>query len=384
MKKGWIIAIGVVVVLIIAVALSVRPIVDSVIEKKLGDKLDVDYKHLSVNIFKRSATVRGVSLKTKDVKGLVFASAHIEQLAYRRDSIYLTGADLEIVPAEQPGNTTRIVVTGLTSTAVSLADIKRDTIRIDSIHIAAIGLTSAKDRNVDAPPMVKKMLWQTVQSIPIPLHVRRLAFDDFDIEYRETPAGGSTAGVVTLTDGVGGVSNLTNMVARAGADEQADASGHGRFFVIDLRTLLQHSGELVFKARFPVAPSDNHWDIAGQLGATDLTAFNRAVEPLMNARIDSGMVQGMNFNIVGNAVSSHIDMTMRYTDLEVALLKKNDHSQERGLLTFALDNILIRHSNPGANGKLRTGSGENTHDPQRSMYNFIWKSFIPGLKQTVI
>ncbi len=244
---------------------------------------------------------------------------------------------------------------------------------IDSVSLASADIASYKNKKVYQQPRTKRMLYQSIQRLPLPVDIKALSFENLDVTYDELAANGSSPGVVTLSGGSGKAVNVTNI-----------AEGHDRFITIDLSTVLFASGRLNVRFRFPVSAADNHWEVTGRLGATDMKAFNRAIEPLMNARITSGRIKSIDFAITGTLARSHTDMTMAYNDLQVEFLDK--HDRKRGFLTFLVDDVLIRSDNPGRDGrgKLRDSKGEYERDPERSMWNYLWHSLFSAILKTVV
>ncbi len=251
--------------------------------------------------------------------------------------------------------------------------IAQKALSIDSVKLGGTRLKSYKNRQIYEAPRHKPLLWQTIQALPIPVEIRHIAFLDADIEYDELSATGDSPGVVTLDDMHGEARNMTNI-----------AEGNERFFRVDLQTVLMGEGDFVATCLFPVDAADDHWEVSGRLGATDLRSFNQALEPLMNVRIDSCNLQSLDFQIIGTHIESSVNLTMLYTDLNVELLRRHDHTRKLGLPTLVLDNFVLKHANPLPGQSVRQGSGTHTHDYERSTFNFIWKSVVPGVTRTVL
>jgi hypothetical protein len=269
---------------------------------------------------------------------------------------------------------TELAIDSIECAGFDMARLVNDKIlAIDSVSLASARVASYKNRKVYQKPAVKLMAWQTLQNLPLKLDIRILAFAGVDVRYDELAADGDAPGVMEITGGKGTIKNLTNIVEE-----------HDRFFTVDVSALLMHSGHMVATCRFPVNPADDYWEITGRVGRTDMTAFNRVLTPLMHVDVKSGVIQSLDYHLTGTLAHSHIRLTMAYNDLDVALLKKHDHKHERGFLTFLADRVLVRNDNPGRNGKLRESEGNHNRDPYRSMYNYIWRSFVPAIVKTVI
>lgn len=397
------------------------------IERQIeGSGVHVDLGRVAVNLPRRNVTIHNstVQLQHDDTavpeQGIIALEATIDRISARGVSYnkkHLDAAQIELSTRNatlalcgKRGNTTlvelaamSVSVAGMETARVAIDSLsvtfgdERDKNRVslhrfaaegivvdsllasrralivDSVTAERVVVVSSKNRNVPETPRVKPLLWQSVQRLPIALDIKKIVYDDLDITYCELAPDAARYGVVSILDGRGTVANLTNI-----------AANHGRFFVVDMVATLMHSGEITAQARFPVDSLDNRWTMEGRVGRSEMKAFNAAVEPLVDVRITEGVLQGMDYAIEGTDTHSHVRLTMRYDDLSVEMLKKDDHTKRRGLLSFALNDILIKDANPARNGKLRTGEGATDRDPHRSTYNFFWRSLVPAIKQTAL
>jgi hypothetical protein len=273
---------------------------------------------------------------------------------------------------------TEIILSGIACRGVDfarLASAADRALSIDSMTLASARVASFKDRKVHHPARHKQMLHEAIQSLPLPVDIAKLTFARLDLTYEELSENGDAPGVVTLTEARGHATNITNV-----------STGNDRFMTLDVEGTFMHDGALEARFLFPVSATDDHWELTGRLGPTDMAAFNSALEPLMNARISSGEIQSVEFRIDGTATRSHSSLAMAYRDLSVEILKPHDHTHIRKLLTVLADDLLIRPDNPGARdrGRLRETTGEHTRDPERSMWNYIWHSFLPAFINVII
>ncbi len=268
---------------------------------------------------------------------------------------------------------TEFTLRGLTLAGVDYAGlVNNKELAVDSLTFASGHVASYKNRQVWQEPRVKPMLYQTIQSLPLGVDIKRMSFAGLDIEYDELAAGGDSPGTVFFTKGFGTAQNITNI-----------ADGHDRFMTIEMTANLMDNGPLHAVFLFPVSPQDDHWEAKGRLGKMDPAALNRAIEPLANIKIKTGTIHSVDFHITGTLAQSHTTLTMLYNDLSVAFMKKHE-AKERKLMTFIADEMVLKKDNPGHNGKVRPGEGDFTRDPHKSMYNFMWKSLFQGIKSTAL
>jgi hypothetical protein len=242
---------------------------------------------------------------------------------------------------------------------------------VDSVSIGRVVVGSYKDRKVPAHPRTIPMLHQTLQQLPLSFDIKTLSVGRLDITYEELAPQAAVSGVVTLSDGVVRIANLTNI-----------AAGHDRFTTIDCTATLMNGGRIMARLRLPVDRTDDHWELAGNCGPIPAGAFNSALEPLMNMQI-SGDIHRLDFRVAGTLVSAHSSVTLRYNNLAVEFLDPRDHSRRRELLTFLAYDFIIRPDNPGPDQILREGVGEHKRNTERSTWNYIWRSVLAGILDVV-
>ncbi len=271
---------------------------------------------------------------------------------------------------------TRIRLGQIAFCGVDYARLLRErSLAVDSVSLARADVASFKNRQVYQPPHIRPMLYEVIQRLPVPLDIEVVSFADIDVFYEELVVGGTSPGSVAITGGHGTATNITNI-----------ADGNDRFMIIDCTALFMHSGEVAARCLFPVAATDDAWELYGRLGPTDMAAMNRVIEPVAHLRITSGRIESCEFHVTGTSVRSHSRLTMKYNDLKVAVLDPNDHTRTREFLTVVADGVLIRPDNPGrhGDGHLREATGNHTREPERSMWEYMWRSLFPAIIKTVI
>ena len=135
--------------------------------------------------------------------------------------------------------------------------------------------------------------------------------------------------------------------------------------------------------KFFLDAKDGNFAVSGTLGDCDAKDLNQISVPMARIRIDTGFINGANFNLTGNDYGAKGEFVMRYKNFKIALLKKGEEnaSGKKRKLLSALANTLIKNDNP-QNGKLRTFTVEYDRDPAKSFFNLVWKSIFTGMKQT--
>ena len=98
--------------------------------------------------------------------------------------------------------------------------------------------------------------------------------------------------------------------------------------------------------------------------------------------IDSGYLEKVEFSATANNVNSTGKMTMVYSGLTANILKKKADDKDKFLSFFS--NSVVRSSNPGKNGKLRTAQMGFDRVEYKGFGNFVWKTLQTGIVNTVL
>ena len=91
----------------------------------------------------------------------------------------------------------------------------------------------------------------------------------------------------------------------------------------------------------------------------------------------------MNVELSGSSVKAQSVVDMRYNNLQIAILHKKDPERERELLTTIANGMVLHRDNPEG-GKLRIGHGFYERDPQKSFWNYLWKTSFAGVTDIVM
>lgn len=247
------------------------------------------------------------------------------------------------------------------------------TLSIDTLTVKDAEVASYKNRRIVRKEQFKPMLHEMVQGVPFGLEIGTVEIIGAHAVYEELSASGDRPGRITFDNLNGVFRGLTNRPESSDFFYTLTASGK----VMDTALL-----RAVF--RFPAHPTNDRFEVEGTLGPVNLKVFNRMLEPLAEAAISSGHLDGLSFTIAGNHKEAQVSMKMRYNDLSVAMLKEgsNGRKRERKLVSGLVNLVLIKSSNPDRKG-LRTVRNEAVRDTTRSQFNFLWKTLMAGIKGSV-
>ncbi|MFH1936846.1 MAG: hypothetical protein ABIK52_04720, partial [Bacteroidota bacterium] len=151
---------------------------------------------------------------------------------------------------------------------------------------------------------------------------------------------------------------------------------------------LQGSGKLQATINFVFGDPMNRFSIpSALLTSFELPKVNPMLSKLMPAEIESGIVSKLVIHgIQFNDNYSRGSLTLYYNNLSFKIFdeKRSTWSGIKiGVINWLASDIVVAKSNPGPQGKLRTGVIYFQRDKHKSIINFIWKSMLSGLKSTM-
>lgn len=244
---------------------------------------------------------------------------------------------------------------------------------VDTLTVKDAEIASYKNRRIVRKEQFKPMLHELIQGVPFGLEIGTTEIVNAHAVYEELSASGDKPGRITF-DGLNGVFR--------GITNRPDSSDF--FYTLTASGKVMDAALLRAIFRFPAHPSNDRFEVEGTLGPVNLKVFNRMLEPLAEADIRSGHLDGLSFTIVGNHKEAEVTMKMRYNDLSVGLLKEGagGRKKERKLISGLVNFMLIKSANPDRKG-LRTVQGEAVRDTTRSQFNYLWKTLVAGVKGSV-
>jgi hypothetical protein len=206
-----------------------------------------------------------------------------------------------------------------------------------------------------------------------PININHVRFKNIYLEYKEKNPRSEKTGTVKFEQGELAIDNVTNIPA---------AVKQNNIMTINYKANVLSAIQLNTTFKFFLDANDGKFTVSGSLGSCNAKNLNQISMPMAMIRIDSGFIDGANFNLSGNDYAAKGEFVMRYKNFKVALLKKEENKavKKRRLLS-ALANTIIKNDNP-QNGVLRTFTVEYDRDTSKSFFNLVWKSVFSGIKGT--
>jgi hypothetical protein len=218
---------------------------------------------------------------------------------------------------------------------------------------------------------------QLLQKIPGKLTLRKVSLHNLDVSYAEYDRNSKQKGRISFEHTSGTITNITNV------DKEKKKN---QFMEIKLNTLLMGQGRLQTHFKFDLLAKDGAFSYSGTLNGLNGAVLNAVTKPLGMMHIKSGDVQELKFNIKANAKRAQGNMEFKYDDLAIAVLKREEGSggfSRQGLLSLLANTIVINPANPDARGMFKAANIDYERKPNRSFFNFIWKTLFQGIRHSV-
>lgn len=215
----------------------------------------------------------------------------------------------------------------------------------------------------------KKLYNRLLRELKFDLKVEQLKLRNATIEYEESKDFNKGAGKVSFNKFYLTATNICSGFKRTKADNVK----------INIKCRFMNESPLDVSWRFNVMDQADSFNIKGTLTNFDMAKMVSFTKPYMNATI-KGVIDELHFNFNGNDLRNSGDFAIKYDDLKLTVYKKKDREKKNRLLTF-VGNLLVKND---TKGKIKNAHVELDRVPDKSFFNFLWRSVEDGLKQILM
>ncbi len=251
-----------------------------------------------------------------------------------------------------------------------------EVIKADTLLIGSASFKIYRDRNIPGSKKSRVGAYphQLIQKIPVEIDIRKAIIRNTDIEYKEKSTVTHQSGKVQFGNSSAYVSNITNSKERI---------AHNNRLVLDMRSLFLNKIPLTAKWTFILGDRSGRFRLQGKSGQADATLFNPIAVPMGPARLKSGHISSLEYDLAGTNYKMTGIVKLLYTDFKIALLRKDDDSvhYKKKKLASLFANFKIENANPDGNEKPRVAHVTLQRDIHRSMFNLAWKSLFEGVSE---
>jgi hypothetical protein len=246
---------------------------------------------------------------------------------------------------------------------------------LSQIEINGGRLEAFRDKNTLFNEQQRPLLPASlIQNAPFGLFAGKILVNRMDIVYAEVTEGSDAAGAIPFKQLSATINNLTNLKDSLALDS-----------IMAIRAEALIFGKAMLQAEFKYNLTNPYgaYEAHGELAALSFVDINPAVYPLAGVKINAGTHQSASFYFYGNDVRSVGELRMRYSGLEIELVP-DGREVFKDLARFVGKKALYHQANPSGNEELRIGKIDFDRDNKRFVFNYWWKSYLSGIKDTVL
>jgi hypothetical protein len=236
-----------------------------------------------------------------------------------------------------------------------------------------------KDKRMQPPlPAPKPMLQESLKLVPVAFRLDSLLLVKGNIQYREHAPDADKPGNISFQDVYMSAYNISNIDSLWKRELMMEA---------DVETIFMGQSLLKLNMDFPLHRKDQLHRISGEMRELSLPSLNNMLENTAFASVESGHVFTLKFDMQLDSHDSRGEMQFAYRDLKIKLLSKenpDDPSLKENIKSLLANWLVVKSNNPDNHTKpLRIGEIAFVRDPEKSFFNYWWKSLLSGIKGSV-
>ncbi|MDD2631543.1 MAG: hypothetical protein RBR47_03435 [Bacteroidales bacterium] len=252
--------------------------------------------------------------------------------------------------------------------------VANDTVHVRNIVIAEASLVAYRDKNVPFDHSRRpKLPQQMLAALPLPVDIEKVEVKNASILYQQLDPYADAPGEVPITRLYGTIYNVTNIrpvISRRGA------------MMWDVQAIFFGDGKMKVEITFPANLHCADFSFNASMGSMPAVGFNQMIVPTEGVKIEQGTINSLWLRADAGEESAAGPMVLNYANLKVAVLKDNpEKSEDKSGLLSLLANIVINSSNQNP---ADTATMYFERDKERSIFNYLAKTVVSGLKATVL
>ena len=217
-------------------------------------------------------------------------------------------------------------------------------------------------------PSRKKLYSELLRSLKFDLKVDKLLIKNSLVVYEEQLNFSKPAAKVSFSKFYATAANIYSPVNKGKLPRTT----------IDVECLFMKSAPLKVNWSFSTPDVSDAFTITGRLQNIRSEEVNPVSKPLMNATT-TGDLNDVRFVFNGNRENATGTFSIDYDDLKVGIYKKD--GKKKNKVVSALGNLLVKND---TDGELKKVNVAVDRSKDKSVFNFLWKFVMQGLKQTVL
>ncbi|ATP58590.1 hypothetical protein CPT03_20030 [Pedobacter ginsengisoli] len=216
-----------------------------------------------------------------------------------------------------------------------------------------------------------------LKRLPIQTIVDTVKLTNIDVAYTEYNPITQKRGTVYFQNLSGNILNLTNDSLQVAKNNHA---------VANLTALVMKTSRIRVAINFNLTDKNASFTYKGNVAPMNMMVLNPMAKNMGLVEIESGQMQGTDFDIQANVNGASGIVHFYYKDLKIKLLKEGENGgigKKKGFLSFLANSLLIEDANPSKGEAPRTARITFQRTPAASFFNLLWKGVFVGMRETV-
>jgi len=239
--------------------------------------------------------------------------------------------------------------------------------------IGELNLRAFRDKRKEFKHKTRKTFQEEIYSFPGRLHMDTVAILDGNITYVEHDEDAKEAGFVNFNK----ISVIISGITNDSLVNTGNLSLHGT-------ALFMGKGGLSIKLVAPLFDKNYSFTVAGILGGMEIEEVNTILGNNANLYA-KGSLDSMRFNFNASSSQATGKLDMIYQDLDITIRNKStgDTTGFKSKLMSWIADLKTPDSNPLPGKEQRVGKIEYERDPEKFLFNYVFKSILSGIQSTL-
>lgn len=138
---------------------------------------------------------------------------------------------------------------------------------------------------------------------------------------------------------------------------------------------------------FYLDSAEGRFDVKGNLQNITAKQINPLSLTLANIEVPSANIQNLNFFVRGEDYGAVADVQMRYDNLSIVFLKRDEETGDlttRSFLTKLLNNFAIYNSNPVSGTERKAANVKTARLTTQAFFGVIWQAVFAGIQNIIL
>lgn len=228
-----------------------------------------------------------------------------------------------------------------------------------------------RDKLLPDDTSIKPLFSQLLRELKFDIQTEQITLSNADIIYTERVQEENNGGSVYFSE-------FNAVISDAGNFKEINKE---KDIKIEVETTFMKTARLTADWCFNPQDAEDSFHFQAKISHLDADRANVFTEPNLFVRM-KGNINLVFLNIHGNKSTAYTDFAISYHELKVELINKR--KKDKLKVISAIANIFVRRNSDSKESKLKEGKVKVERDQTKSIFNFLWKNTLEGLKKTTV